>query len=127
MSDFDILFAKIKSGNNLGIRTRQPKACLLCSSPKALNEYEACYLNSGNFVIDDVKKIKNLTIMDKKGKLAWRCSNCGAERVNDKYQNIPVYWVTCGDCSSKSLSLIEDKCPKCDPIAKKELEDFEAS
>ena len=128
MSEFDIILAKLKSGGNLGIRTREPKACLLCSSPKALQEYEACYEKTGKFVIQDPEKIKNLTIMHSKSKLSFACEDCGAERVKEKISlTTPVFWVTCGECHQKNLSLIENKCIVCDPEAKKKLEEFEAS
>lgn len=125
MSDFDILLAKLKSGGNLGRRARNPPTCVLCTSNKAINEYEAVYNKTNKFVIEDPSKIKGLVVMAVKNKLIHKCPDCGGERVNDKYTyNTAVWWVQCGKCNNRSLSLIEDKCPICDKDSKEALDNF---
>ena len=126
MSELDMIIAKLRSGGNLGSKVRNPKACLLCSAPKAIAEYEAIYLKTGRWVVDNIKKIKNLTVMDRKNIITYSCPDCGAERPDEalgyKYE---FHWVTCKRCNSKHLSPVLDKCINCDEEAQERLKEIE--
>lgn len=91
---------------------REPKCCLFCSNKKAVDEYEAKLENSGNYVVENPSKIKNLVLMDRMDELTWKCKSCGAVRPIETEK--ALWWVTCLRCNKKQLSYKKDKCPTCE-------------